>query len=454
MAVFLIDFNIRLNAKELIFFKFNSLISLIFADKLDLVKNKGFGKDIEIFKLLFEGISEGVIVVNTSKNIVEVNTSACDMFGYSYTELVGQHLDVLLPQKYHHSHQKHTSDYLESPRRRQMGIGKDLHGITKAGHEFPVEVGLNPFKLQDEDFVMSLVTDITIRKESEEVIEKLNADLEKKIQRRTEELERTVSELTNLNQALEIEVNKRKIAEAKTKDALQKERELGDLKTKFLSLVSHEFKTPLSGISTSTTLIGKYTQTDQQDKRDRHLKTIKNKVRYLTGILNDFLSVERLETGKVSYKFEDFSLTNLMNEVIYGANITLKEGQSLHYPKEIDDFTLRQDKNVLELIFSNLLSNAIKYSSEHTDIYFKIDSSDEKIIKFELEDEGMGIPENDQKHIFDRYFRAENALLNQGTGIGLNIVKDHLENLDGTIRFESEENKGTTFYIEIPKRHA
>lgn len=260
--------------------------------------------------------------------------------------------------------------------------------------------------------------------------------------------------MTNLNQALEIEINKRKIAEAKTKDALQKERELGDLKTKFLSLVSHEFKTPLSGISTSTTLIGKYTETDQQDKRDKHLKTIKNKVRYLTGILNDFLSVERLETGKVSYKFEDFSLTNLMNEVIYSANITLKEGQNLHYPKEIDDLTLRQDKNVLELIFSNLLSNAIKYSPDHTDIYFKIDSSDEKIIKFEVHDKGMGIPEKDQKHIFGRYFRAENALLSQGTGIGLNIVKDHLENLDGKIRFESEENKGTTFYIEIPKRHA
>ncbi|MGO2103693.1 MAG: PAS domain-containing sensor histidine kinase [Psychroflexus halocasei] len=417
------------------------------------MRHKGFEKDIEIFKLLFEGVSEGVIVVDKTKSIVEVNTSACDMFGYSYDELVGQHLDMLIPTQFHQAHKKYTDQYLNKPKRRQMGIGKELYGVTKDGHEFPVEVGLNPFKLKDENFVMSLVTDITIRKESELIIEKLNEELEKKIQRRTEELERTIKKLTDLNTALEIEINKRKIAEAKTKDALQKERELSDLKTKFLSLVSHEFKTPLSGILTSTTLIGKYQKTDQQDKREKHLKTIKNKVHYLTGILNDFLSVERLETGKVSYNFEDFSLVNLVNEIIYGANITLKEGQNLYYPKDLDDTILRQDKKVIELVFANLLGNAIKYSPDHTDIYFKVDTSDDKIIKFEIQDQGMGIPAKDQKHIFERYFRAENALLNQGTGIGLNIVKDHLENLDGKIKFESEENKGTTFFIEIPKRH-
>lgn len=146
-------------------------------------------------------------------------------------------------------------------------------------------------------------------------------------------------------------------------------------------------------------------------------------------------------------------MVNLVNEIIYGANITLKEGQNLHYPKDLDDTILRQDKKVIELVFANLLGNAIKYSPDHTDIYFKVDTSDNKIIKFEIQDQGMGIPAKDQKHIFERYFRAENALLNQGTGIGLNIVKDHLENLNGKIKFESKENIGTIFFIEIPKRH-
>jgi signal transduction histidine kinase len=169
--------------------------------------------------------------------------------------------------------------------------------------------------------------------------------------------------------------------------------------------------------------------------------------------LNDFLSIERLESGKVTYKFEEFSLITLVNEVIYNANVTLKDGQEIVYPQNLEDLNLTQDKHVLELILSNLLSNAIKYSPEDTTIYFEVDPSECNLIKFKIKDEGMGIPKKDQKHIFERYFRAENALNNQGTGIGLNIAKVHLENLNGFINFESKEGVGTTFYIEIPKVH-
>jgi hypothetical protein len=417
------------------------------------LKNNSLSKDIEVFKLLFEGISEGVLVVDKQQTIIELNSSAAEMFGYQKKELLYQSLDILIPHKYTPNHHKYVGDFMQHSKKRRMGVGRDIFGVKKNGEEFPVEAGLNPFEFEGEQYVMSLVTDITLRKEAETEIAQLNSDLESKVKQRTRELETSIKKLQTLNSQLEKEVTKRKIAEAKAKDALQKERELNDLKTKFLSLVSHEFKTPLSGILTSTTLIGKYQNTDQQDKRNKHLTTIKNKVHYLTGILNDFLSVERLESGKVTYKFEDFSLVNLINEVIYSANITLKEGQDLHYPKQIDDFILRQDKSVLELILSNLLNNAIKYSPEHTDIDFSVDNTDQDLIKFKIQDQGIGIPNKDKKHIFQRYFRAENALLNQGTGIGLNIVKVHLENLNGSIRFESKEHKGTTFFVEIPKRH-
>lgn len=417
------------------------------------MKNNSLSKDIEVFKLLFEGISEGVLVVDKQQTIIELNSSAAEMFGYQKKELLYQSLDILIPHKYTPNHHKYVGDFMQHSKKRRMGVGRDIFGVKKNGEEFPVEAGLNPFEFEGEQYVMSLVTDITLRKEAETEIAQLNSDLESKVKQRTRELETSIKKLQTLNSQLEKEVTKRKIAEAKAKDALQKERELNDLKTKFLSLVSHEFKTPLSGILTSTTLIGKYQNTDQQDKRNKHLTTIKNKVHYLTGILNDFLSVERLESGKVTYKFEDFSLVNLINEVIYSANITLKEGQDLHYPKQIDDFILRQDKSVLELILSNLLNNAIKYSPEHTDIDFSVDNTDQDLIKFKIQDQGIGIPNKDKKHIFQRYFRAENALLNQGTGIGLNIVKVHLENLNGSIRFESKEHKGTTFFVEIPKRH-
>jgi len=297
--------------------------------------------------------------------------------------------------------------------------------------------------------VKSLIIDITIRKETQRQIRELNTELEEKIELRTRELSESVEDLKNLNVELGEEINRRKEAEEKIKDALQKEKELNELKTKFLSLVSHEFKTPLSGILTSATLAEKYTKEEQQPKREKHLVTIRNKVHYLNNILNDFLSIERLDSGRGQYKFSKFRLKRLINEVIYNANITLKDGQEISYPKDIEDVELFMDEKILELILSNLLGNAIKYSPENTSIQFMVDFHDDLIV-FKIKDQGRGIPKKDQKHIFERYFRAENALLDQGTGIGLNIAKTHLENLGGTIQFESEENKGTTFTIEVP----
>ena len=135
--------------------------------------------------------------------------------------------------------------------------------------------------------------------------------------------------------------------------------------------------------------------------------------------------------------------------MVYNANVTLKSGQEIEYPQNIDHIILRQDEKILELVLSNLLNNAIKYSPEDTLITFDINLEKDKII-FTIKDEGIGIPQKDQKHIFERYFRAENALLNQGTGIGLNIAKVHLENLGGKIYFESRDNEGTTFFVELP----
>ena len=214
-------------------------------------------------------------------------------------------------------------------------------------------------------------------------------------------------------------------------------------------MVSHEFKTPLSGILTSAILLEKYTLSEQQDKREKHLKTITNKVHYLNNILNDFLSIERLDSGKISYKFTTFNLSKVINEVIYNSNMLLKSGQRINIPQNIDENILRQDEKILELALSNLIHNAIKYSPENSDIDFTITPKGKNII-FKVTDKGIGIPENDQKHLFNRYFRAENVLTYPGTGIGLNIAKVHLENLGGSISFTSKENKGSTFSITLP----
>lgn len=413
-----------------------------------MLKNRFF-ENKNVFNVLFEAASEGIIVVNSSQKIIAANSAAERMFGYHQGELEGKPLDILIPQRYHSEHVHHFEHFLQHSERRSMGHGRDLYGVKKNGQNFPVEAGLNPFTIEGEEYVMSLIIDITVRKETQQQIKELNTQLEDKIKIRTRELQHTVQKLQSLNLDLEDEIKKRKAAEKKIKRALQKEKELNELKTKFLSLVSHEFKTPLSGILTSATLTEKYTKEEQQEKREKHLVTIRNKVHYLNNILNDFLSIERLESGNGQYKYTSFSLKRLINEVVYNANVTLKNGQEILYPQDMEDMMLYQDEKIIELILSNLLSNAVKYSPEDTTISFDYTISDKTIV-FEVQDQGIGIPEKDQKHIFERYFRAENAVLNQGTGIGLNIAKTHLENLGGNISFVSKENEGTKFTVELP----
>ncbi len=398
-----------------------------------------------IFRILSEAISEGIVIVNEKHEIVTSNEAADRMFGYGANELLGENINLLIPREYRHSHTQQVQKYLGKNDPRQMGHGRDLYGRRKDGSIFPVEAGLNPFEIHGSKYVMALVTDISIRKSQEREIIELNLSLEQKVEARTQELKQTIRELKE-------EVAKRKEAEHKIMESLRKERELNDLKTKFLSLVSHEFKTPLSGILTSATLAGKYTETDQQDKREKHLKTIQSKVKYLNNILNDFLSIERLESGKATYKFETFPLSKVVNEVIYSANMLLKEGQRINYPQNIDGITINFDEKILELSLTNLINNAIKYSPAHTLIDVLVRQKNDSLT-IVVKDEGMGIPEREQKYIFNRYFRAENALLDQGTGIGLNIVKSHLESLGGTITFESEEGKGSTFTITFPTKN-
>ncbi|WP_346883544.1 PAS domain-containing sensor histidine kinase [uncultured Algibacter sp.] len=499
-----------------------------------------FKKTDNVFRILSEAVSEGIVVVNSEQIIVATNKASNKLFGYDDEELVGKQLETLIPKKYHHNHPKHVNSFLENSGKRQMGQGRDLYGQRKDGSVFPLEVGLNPFTIYDNDYVMALVIDITLRKQAEEELKHwanifqeslneififdakslrfidANVGAQKNIGYTLEELRAItpvdikpnftkedflikiqplldgieskmafntihqrkdgskypvevhlqasrsgkgdtliaiildITERVNYTQKLEKTVSERT---QQLQEALQVEKELNELKTKFLSLVSHEFKTPLSGILTSSTLIGKYTESEQQDKRDKHIKTIQNKVKYLNNIINDFLSIERLENGKVNYKFSQFSLSKVINEVVYDANMLLKEGQKINYPDNSDNIVINFDEKILELVLTNLISNAIKYSPEHTQIEIKAMIVDQ-MMTIEVKDSGIGIPEEEQKFIFNRYFRAENALITQGTGIGLNIVKSHLENLGGTITFTSISNKGTSFIINIPIKNS
>ena len=406
-------------------------------------------KNLDIFHILLSAVSEGVIIVDEHQKIVEANESVERIFGYERKELLKKPLNILIPPKYHAGHGAHFKSFINQNEKSQMGQGRDFFGIRKDGQIFPVEIGLNNFNIYDNNFVMALISDISIRKQRELEKQKSNENLEREVEKRTKELKKAIDEQKILIKKLDKENLKRKRAEAETKIALDKEKELNELKTKFLSLVSHEFKTPLSGILTSALLLRKYKTTEQQEKRDKHIQTITDEVHYLDTILNDFLSLDKLDKGKVNYNYNAFKISKVVNEVVYNANILLKDGQKINYPENIDDLSLYQDEKIVELALSNLVNNAIKYSFENTRIDLDIIQNEVMTI-FKVKDNGIGIPLKDQKNIFNRYFRAENVLLTQGTGIGLNIVKDHLDNLNGKIYFESKENEGSIFTIELP----
>jgi len=159
--------------------------------------------------------------------------------------------------------------------------------------------------------------------------------------------------------------------------------------------------------------------------------------------------LERLDASNQNYKFKIFNLSKVINEVVYNANMLLKSGQHITISENTSDYVLEQDENILELILSNVIYNAIKYSPENTEINLEISKKANNLV-IKVADSGIGIPAKDQKFIFNRYYRAENALNIQGTGIGLNIVKEHLKNLGGTIHFKSTENKGSAFFVELP----
>ncbi|MCG3167126.1 MAG: Adaptive-response sensory-kinase SasA [Bacteroidia bacterium] len=248
---------------------------------------------------------------------------------------------------------------------------------------------------------------------------------------------------------VEQNVTKQKNAENEIRKSLEKEKELNELKSRFVSMASHEFRTPLSTILSSVSLVQKYDGPENEEKREKHITRIKSAVNNLTGILNDFLSLDKLETGKVENNPVEFDIVKFAEEMTEEMQAVAKKGQQIIYKHKGKKTTVIADKHILKNILHNLLSNASKYSNEDTEINFNT-ISDKTNLKIEVCDKGIGIPVEEQQHMFERFFRAKNATNIGGTGLGLNIVKKYTELLDGKIEFESKSGEGTIFTIEIP----
>jgi len=407
-------------------------------------------------KAIIETAIDGIITIDERGRIETINPAAASLFGYEPEEIIGENINILMPSPYTEEHDSYIANYLETRIPRIIGIGREVEGLRKDGSVFPMRLAVSETKLNERRIFTGIIHDLTDVKSAEMRIMRLNEDLENKVNERTEKLAEVVNRLIDTNQQLKHEIQERKNAEKallksqnELKVALEKEKELNELKSRFVSMASHEFRTPLSTIMSSTDLLEAYTQTEQQPKRERHTQRIRAAVNNMTGILNDFLSLSKLEEGKIEHKVETFTIGNLCREVFEAVQGLKKPNQKLVHEGTSSEAQLTTDRRYLKNIMINLLSNAVKYSEDGKTIQCRTLLEHQKLT-VKVIDEGIGIPEEDQQHLFTRFFRAHNAENIQGTGLGLNIVRRYVELLDGTIHFESEVGKGTTFTVQIP----
>lgn len=230
--------------------------------------------------------------------------------------------------------------------------------------------------------------------------------------------------------------------------ALSREKELSELKSRFLTMASHEFRTPLSTILSSAYLSSQYKDAEDAEKRERHLQRIVNSVELLTDLLDDFLSIGKIEEGKHVIHFQCFDIKVLIEDLLNDLSATLKYGQSLHYTHTGNNFVYT-DPAVIKHMLMNLISNAKKFSNEGKAINIDTVQDDEKL-SLCVSDNGIGIAPHDMQYLFERFFRGSNVTNIQGTGLGLHLVGKYAEMLGGTVNCESELYKGTTFRVTIP----
>lgn len=383
---------------------------------------------------LFLYATEGILITNEKGEIIRINPSAEKLFRYEPGELLGKKIEVLIPSRFS-AHTKHREKYNENPHARSMGAGVELYGLRKDGTELPVEISLSPYSNTEGKFVVAFIVDITVRKQAEEKLKNDSFELEKQVKNRTLILEEAIQELEKTKKDLH--------------NALKKEKELNELKSRFVSMASHEFRTPLTTMMSSLSLVTKYGEQNDTQNQSKHVTKIKTAINNLTDILNDFLSVSKLEEGKVENMPEEMNIRNYISDIISDMKPMAVHGQTIiqrHTGSDIGSV----DKKLLKNVLFNLISNAIKFSSNGGAI--EIDSQVSNYsLKVSVKDNGIGISKEDQKHLFERFFRGHNATHIQGTGLGLNIVAKYAEFMNGSINFESEENKGTTFTIIIPQ---
>jgi PAS domain S-box-containing protein len=344
----------------------------------------------ELFRLAVEACPNGMVMIDGDGNMVMVNTEIENQFGYSREELIGKPVDMLVPARLRAQHIRHRQNFIAKPEARRMGAGRDLFGLRKDGTEFPVEVGLNPIRAGGQLFVLSVIVDISQRKQMER------------------------------------------------------------LKEEFVSTVSHELRTPLTSISGSLGLL--VSRCALPDSAARLLTIAHTNCQRLVRLINDILDIEKIESGRVVFNLVRVDLKPLLQQTIednrgyaegYGVRVELDSASM--------DAQVNVDPDRLAQVVTNLLSNAVKFSPTGGQVILGVMTRG-NMVRITVRDYGPGVPESFRPHIFGKFAQADGTISRQkgGTGLGLSIVKQIVERLGGSVGFEDAAGGGTVFFVELP----
>jgi PAS domain S-box-containing protein len=356
----------------------------------------------EKFRLFIESAPIALMISEQNGKIVLVNKATELLFGYSADELIGEAVEKLVPAPLRKDHEIARNS---GPARiKRFGLGAtELLGQHKNESIFPVDIKLSLIETEPEPMVMGIIIDISQRKQ----------------------------------------------AEAALKDALAKEKELGELKTRFVSIASHEFRTPLASIMATTETLSIYREKMNEGQIDQRLEKIRQQVMHMKDLIEDMLQLSRIQAGRVEFKPTEGNLDALCQEIVEEL-----ESQSLYrgriiYHSSASTIASRFDNRLMRQAISNIVTNALKYSDVETKVIVDL-LYDKTDIRLMILDEGIGIPAEDLKHIFEPFHRAKNVGSISGTGLGLSISKQAVESHHGTIAIETELGKGTKITILVP----
>lgn len=393
-------------------------------------------KNQALLNAIIENAIDGIITINEQGIVETINPSACRLFLYTPSEVIGQNIALLMPSPDREKHNSYISAYMSSGIPHIIGHDRDVLGRRKDGNIFPFRLGVSEVNFEEKRIFAGFIHDMSHQKEAESRLMQYTQHLEELVQDRTMTLNETIDTLTQTKEEVS--------------DTLEKEKELSRLKSRLLSMASHEFRTPLSTIQLSVALIERYIEGLKIPKVETHMLKIKSAIANLTEILNDFLLLEKTESNTITLKPSCFDLQPFITELISDLKLLTKKKQKIINIINKESALVKIDKNLLKNCIINLVSNAIKYSGEQTQIelWTTINAA---TITINVKDNGIGIPEQDQQHLFEAFFRAQNTGNVPGTGLGLHIVSRYVTLMNGSISFNSTVNEGSLFTIELPR---